>query len=232
MTLDRMAQDAIEVADHVRKRLGKEKVILVGQSWGAILGLAAVQRRPDLFYAFVGTGQPINWVLSLEERERWARAQAKAAGDTVALNSLDETAALPATDDKRLAASRKWRMSAADFEYLKTVQGSFVGPDPSAPKGEAADWAAGAEFTGPKLWPVITNFDARKMSLDMPVPFFVIQGRDDHVTSFAAAKSYVDSIRAPAKAFVPIDGGHFACFTNADQFVAALQKYVLPIAKR
>jgi pimeloyl-ACP methyl ester carboxylesterase len=122
-------------------------------------------------------------------------------------------------------------MSASDFEYLKTVQGRFVGPDPSAPKGDAADWAAGAEFAGPKLWPVITNFDARTLSRDLPVPFFVIQGRDDHVVSVDAAKSYVDSVRAPAKAFVLIDGGHFACFTDPDKFVGALRKYVLPLAK-
>lgn len=231
MTLDRMAKDAIEVADHARQRLGKKKVILVGQSWGAILGLAALQRRPDLFYAFVGTGQPVNWVLSIEDRERWARAQATAAGDTAAVKALDEAVTLPATDDKRLAASHKWRMSASDFEYLKTVQGRFVGPDPSAPKGDAADWAAGAEFAGPKLWPVITNFDARTLSRDLPVPFFVIQGRDDHVVSIDAAKSYVDSVRAPAKAFVLIDGGHFACFTDPDKFVGALRKYVLPLAK-
>ena len=232
MTLDRMAEDAIAVADYARHRLGKKKVILVGQSWGAILGLAAVQRRSDLFYAFVGTGQPVNWVLSIEERERWARAQATAAGDAAALKAMDEAVPLPATDEKRLAASNKWRMSASDWEYLKSVQGSFVGPDPSAPKGDAAEWTAGAEFSGPKLWPVITNFDARKLSLDLPIPFFVIQGRDDHVVSFDAAKSYIDSIRAPAKAFVPIDNGHFACFTDPDQFVGALRKYVLPLTKR
>jgi pimeloyl-ACP methyl ester carboxylesterase len=231
ITLDRMAKDAIAVADYARQRLGKKKVILVGQSWGAILGLAVLQRRADLFYAFVGTGQPVNWVLSIEDRERWARAQATAAGDTVALKTLDEAVTLPATDDKRLAASNKWRMSASDFEYLKSVQGKFVGPSLSPAKGDAADWAAGAEFSGPKLWRVITSFDARKLSLDMPIPFFVIQGRDDHVASFDAAKSYVDSIRAPAKAFVPIDGGHFACFTDPDQFVGALRKYVLPLTK-
>jgi hypothetical protein len=34
-----------------------------------------------------------------------------------------------------------------------------------------------------------------------------------------------------AKAFVPIDGGHYACFTDADQFLAAMCKYVLPLVR-
>jgi pimeloyl-ACP methyl ester carboxylesterase len=35
MTLDRLVDDAIEVAQHVCGRLRKKKVILVGQSWGS-----------------------------------------------------------------------------------------------------------------------------------------------------------------------------------------------------
>jgi fermentation-respiration switch protein FrsA (DUF1100 family) len=64
----------------------------------------------------------------------------------------------------------------------------------------------------------------------MPIPFFVIQGQDDHIVSFDAAKAYVDDLLAPKKAFIPIDGGHHACFTNAAAFVGALNKYVKPLA--
>jgi pimeloyl-ACP methyl ester carboxylesterase len=45
MTLDQMTQDAIEVAHHALRRLGKRKIILVGQSWGAALGVHVVKRR-------------------------------------------------------------------------------------------------------------------------------------------------------------------------------------------
>jgi pimeloyl-ACP methyl ester carboxylesterase len=53
LALDRLRLDAREVAAYVRKRLSKKKVILVGQSWGAELGLHVVKRWPELFYAFV-----------------------------------------------------------------------------------------------------------------------------------------------------------------------------------
>src|ERR1700733_4411358 len=38
MTLDRLVDDTIEIAEHVRGRLSQRKVILVGQSWGSFLG--------------------------------------------------------------------------------------------------------------------------------------------------------------------------------------------------
>ena len=57
MTVDRMTKDGIEVADYLRKHLGKEKIIVLGPSFGTILELGMVRIRPDLFYAYVGTGQ-------------------------------------------------------------------------------------------------------------------------------------------------------------------------------
>ena len=63
----------------------------------------------------------------------------------------------------------------------------------------------------------------------IPIPFFVIEGRQDHMVSFDAAKNYVEQVRAPSKAFIPIDGGHFACFTDPSQFVDTLRTCVAPL---
>ena len=57
MTVDRMTKDGIEVAEYLRKHLRKEKIIVLGHSFGTILELGMVRARPDLFYAYVGTGQ-------------------------------------------------------------------------------------------------------------------------------------------------------------------------------
>jgi pimeloyl-ACP methyl ester carboxylesterase len=227
MTVERMAADALEVAEYALGKLGKPRLILVGHSWGALLGLRVVQRRPDLFDAFVGTGQPVSWTLTLEDRERWARKQAEAEGDQPTLKALDDTAALPVSDRKRVMASNKWRMSPSDKQYLQ-IQRDFIGSPPFPTKGDVADWIAGGNFTGPKLWPTILTFDARKESPTIPIPFFVIQGRDDHMVSFEAAKRYVEQVRAPNKAFIPIDGGHFACFTDPGEFIGALLRCVMP----
>jgi len=59
MTVDRMTQDGIEVAEFLRTHLHKNKVILVGHSWGSWLGIHMIKKRPDLFFAYVGTGQLI-----------------------------------------------------------------------------------------------------------------------------------------------------------------------------
>src|SRR5688572_20674902 len=44
----RYVDDAIEVAEHLRQRHGKKKLILMGHSWGSIVGMHAALKRPDL----------------------------------------------------------------------------------------------------------------------------------------------------------------------------------------
>src|SRR6185312_13026720 len=44
MALERVSQDAREVAEYACSRLARKKLILVGQSWGAELGLHVVKR--------------------------------------------------------------------------------------------------------------------------------------------------------------------------------------------
>jgi pimeloyl-ACP methyl ester carboxylesterase len=220
MTLRRMSLDAVEVANYARRRLHKRRIILVCQSFGCILGIDAVRIQPSAFSAYVGTGQPVNWKLSLAAREEFARAQMRAAHDTVALEALNAATSLPPTDFKRLRASNKWRWSPSDLHYLQLQRKLISDPRPSA---NVVAWMKGGDFTGSKLWPAITAFDARRMT-DFHVPIYVIQGREDHIVSFGAAKAWVESLHAPAKAFVAIDGGHFACFTDPGAFIAALER--------
>lgn len=227
MTLDRLTDDAIEVTCHALKQLGKRKLILVGQSFGAMLGLMVARRAPELYYAFVGTGQFVNNALTMDYRERWARQQAMATHDEAGLKALDDVRSLSVNDWKRIGASRKWMMSPTDQDYLK-LQTAFMG-SPDHPKPEAQAWVKGYGFESSKVGAESIVFDAMTQAPELPVPYILIQGREDHVTPFEPARAYWEMVQSKGKAFAAIDGGHYACFTDTDQFLAAMRKYVLPL---
>lgn len=228
LTLERLTSDAVEVTRHVLNRLGQRKLVLLGQSFGAMLGLLVARRAPELYYAFVGTGQFVNNALTREYRERWARAQAMATHDEAGLKALDDVRTLPVNDWKRIGASRKWMMSPSDRVYLERQTG-FMGP-PDHPKPEAQAWVKGYGFESSGVAKESIVFDAMTEVPSLPVPYILIQGRDDHVTPFEPARSYWESVRSRGKVFAAIDGGHYACFTDTAQFLAALRKYVRPLA--
>lgn len=60
LTIDRLTQDGVEVAEFLTRHLHQKKIVLVGASWGTTLGIHMARTRPDLFCAYVGTAQDVN----------------------------------------------------------------------------------------------------------------------------------------------------------------------------
>src|SRR4029453_9353466 len=90
------------------KVLGEENIILVGHSWGSILGVLMVKARPDLFSAFVGTGQVADPAQNYAVAYRALLAKAAARGEQVALRDLREVGPPPYADGRGYRVQRKW----------------------------------------------------------------------------------------------------------------------------
>lgn len=59
-TLDQAVSDTIELTNELRQRFDEEKIYLGGESWGTTLGVLAVQRHPELYHAYLGSGQMVS----------------------------------------------------------------------------------------------------------------------------------------------------------------------------
>jgi pimeloyl-ACP methyl ester carboxylesterase len=225
MTLDRMAQDAVEVARDVRRRLGARKLVMVGHSWGALLGMRVVRSQPDLFHAFVATGQPISGRSIIEGMRVSAIDRARAAGDTNAVEELERLTSSDFSDMNKLGMVFRWAepFPEPDRRYL-AAQGAVLRPRDEPLSAASKDWFDGRQFSLSNLMQCILDFDARAAGLSLPVPYFVIQGRGDTRTPTDAVRSFVNEVNAPNKGLTVIEGAHFACFTNSVEFLAALYR--------
>lgn len=102
-TVDReqVVSDTIELVEYLRKRFGQQKVVLVGQSWGTVLGATVAKRRPDLVYAYIGIGQLVEWEGNFNETRRLLSEHARETGDAALQKELDALGPPPpATDAK------------------------------------------------------------------------------------------------------------------------------------
>jgi len=208
--LDRVVQDAIALTEHVLRKFGKTKLILVGQSAGTALGLKVAQRRPDLYCAFVGTAQVVNVIRGAEWQEKLAN--------------------VPSTHDAaEMKALHQWAIKSPPDQPYMSLMMEYMG-SPEHPKPDAAKWVAGYNFEASKIGREIQAFDATTNVPELTMPYILIQGREDRITPTIVAKAYFDRVRSKGKTFVEIEGGHYACFTNAGAFVAALNKYARPLA--
>jgi pimeloyl-ACP methyl ester carboxylesterase len=224
MTLEQHVRDAIAVTESVLRRLGIPKLILVGHSWGSIVGLSAARLRPDLFHAFVGTGQVVSGRETVDSWRASALVRAREANNAQAVAELSGLTAPDLADLTKLDIVFRWQapFGGADRSYLSLQAGALSETPGAAPILTSADYYRAKLFCIGKLMSSVLGYDARTAGLDLPVPFFVIQGRDDNRTPADAARAFVRQARAPVKNYTAIEGGHFTCFTNPSGFLGAL----------
>ena len=230
MSLDRMVRDGIELAEYLCTHLRKEKIIVVAHSFGSILGMRMISARPDLFYAYVGTGQvgdnKRNYAVAYDALLSKARATA----NQEALDDLRRVGPPPYKSGEGYGVQRKWsnQFEGAEQFLYGTIGLTLVAPGNSAQ--DMNDSADGQMLSGERLFSQIMSVQPKDLGLNFSIPIFFLQGAEDFTTPTELARQYLSSIQAPRKEFVSIQGGHFAVFMNSGQFLDVLVKGVRPLA--
>ncbi len=231
--LKRIVRDGVELADCLRRRLGKRKIVVLGHSWGSIVAVRMAALRPALFAACVGTGQVASWKATVEMQFDLLLAKARRDGDDATVKKLEAVGRPdPADAGQYFAFTRNLgtAMAPSDQAWLQSLRARLPALKADHPK-DAKDLIEGMEFSAREVLPdqMATDLPATTNRID--TAFFVIQGQDDVVTPTKAAVDYMDRVKAPAKDLILIpDAGHFAFMTQPAPFLAALVGRVRPVA--
>ncbi len=221
--LMRMSQelaDAGQLIELLRQRFGQNKVIVIGHSYGSLLGIELAYRRPDLVRAYVGAGQVACGATEARAiQDAWLRKKATLAGDSNTLAAMN--------------SGQPWDREAALFQYGGEVTGmkSFW---PLVAKGllaaeytlrDALNVRKGVSFThknmeydvlDPSL-PLINNVP----KLIVPVYFFT--GRSDYTAPSSCAERYYDALDDASKHLIWFDhSAHFPFLEEPQRFHQAL----------
>ncbi len=209
LTIDRLTEDGVEVARYAARRLGKRQVILMGASWGSALSVHMAMRAPELFQAYVGTAQLVNYQLDLAASHARTLSLAEAAGDADSLAKLRKIGPPPWTDPRAFGVLRRITRK---YEALSTdpaPKGWFAfGPGYDTPAYEAA-YEAGEDysflnFVGLKGDGMGPRIDLRRLGLRFAMPVYLIQGEEDLVTPAVVSRAYFEELIAPSKRFIPL----------------------------
>ncbi len=234
--IERYVSDAIEVAEYVKRRYGTQKVVLMGHSWGTIVGLQAALRRPDLFFAYVGIGQVIN----IRDNERlsydYAVAQARKARNETALAELASIAPYPGdqpiTTD-RIIIARKWAQHYGGLSAFRSSSNYyFSGPllSPEYTEREVAAIGAGNNFTLGRILPEFLDVDFTNVR-EMAIPVVMFMGRHDYTTPSAQTEAWLRTLKAPAKKGVWFENSaHMVPFEEPGKMLVSLIEEVRPYA--
>jgi pimeloyl-ACP methyl ester carboxylesterase len=233
MTLDRIAGDGIELTAYLCRVLGKRRIIVLGHSWGSLVAVTMARRRPDLFAAYVGTGQVASWKAVVNSQFDLLLAKARADGDAAAVKQLEAIGRPdPADAHQYFTFSRNLiaAMAPSDRAWIQSLRAGMPASLAADPKN-FRDFLDGFAFSAEKVLPDQIASDLPATAPRIDTAFFVIQGRDDVITPTKAAIDYFDLVTAPSKELVLIpDAGHFAFMTAPEAFLTALTSKVRPVA--
>jgi len=236
MTVERMADDGIEVTQFLAKHLNKKKIIIYGGSWGSILGIYMAHARPDLFYAYVGDAQLVN--TRKEEAASYARVLelARAADDQPAITALTAIGPPPWPSlFKSWPVFRKWKRAYQATRVTAPSAPETISPEYASPE-EQAQYAAADDFCFEHFWGLTMSgplelVDLPALGTDFAIPIYIFQGQEDLTALPELAKAYFDTIKAPRKQFYLVPGtGHEPSATELNMTLKVLVEQVRPVA--
>jgi pimeloyl-ACP methyl ester carboxylesterase len=212
MTVAQMIADTVAVAQYLAKRFGKEKIYLLGHSWGSFLGIQVAAAAPELFHAYVGMGQ-VSWQLRSEvAAHAFMLDQYRLKGDAAMVAKL---VAAPVSLSGGLSAAylslRDQAMHGLGVgttrDMTSVITGVFlpVWLCRAYTLREKVNVWRGLSFSRSHLWNdfLATNLTTHVTALDLPVYFFT--GLHDFTANHDLARAYFDLIEAPVKGFYTFD---------------------------
>ncbi|OYU44148.1 MAG: proline iminopeptidase, partial [Burkholderiales bacterium PBB4] len=238
LTIDLMASDGLAIAEYAAKRMGQKKVILMGSSWGSVLGVHMALRRPDLFHAYVGTAQLVSQRANLAAFYAKTLELAGAAADEKTVAALTALGAPPWQNPRAFGIVRRAsraleaaRTTAPPAHWWRPAA-AYATPQALA-EAEAGEDYSWLQFVGLKNNGIAATIDLPAQGTRFALPVFLVQGTEDLLTPLRVTQPYFDSIEAPTKALVlvPLAGHDPNAPTVAAQW-RVLKERVLPLAAR
>jgi len=188
LTVQLLANDTKEVADHVLRQFGRKKLYIAAHSMGCVMAISVAQKYPGMLHAVVVMSPPVNGIASQRIGLKMLKAHFKKIHNERAVNEL-ETIKLPARDFESLFIKYVWQTE-YDGEHINDTLRAQIKP-------MMKQWMASpAASLSDEVFEM--NFFKQFPVLNCPVYFFV--GRKDYMTNATVTKKYEQKLRAPRKA--------------------------------
>jgi pimeloyl-ACP methyl ester carboxylesterase len=223
VTLAGSVGDVLRVTDYLRARFHQQKIYLLAHSGGSILGVLAVQRHPEKFAAYIGTGQAVD--LPASDRIFYTDIQAWAH-----THGHEEVA-------RRLAAQGPppWP-GVWSYEPFLTYENEAFGQ-------RTGGFGLGVrEFTllqkvhllnalldsWDVLYPRMQGVDLRRDVPRLAVPVWFVQGGNEMRGLAVVFDQWYAALQAPQKHLTVVPGaGHRVLFEEPDRFAAVLDQVLM-----
>jgi pimeloyl-ACP methyl ester carboxylesterase len=224
LTLDRAVADTVEVTNYLRDRFGQERIFLTGQSWGTIPSVLAVQQHPELYHAYVGTGQMVSPRATDQAFYEDTLAWAERNGNAKLAATLRDVNPPPYEDPLVYATVANYERDLnpyPEFDGHTEMTSTIFVPENTVMDRINALRGLGDTFA--VLYPQLQDLDLRTDVPRLDVPVHVVMGSHEAPGRVIPAREWFDRLDAPSKRWIEFEGSsHRASFERPADYTALM----------
>jgi len=218
-----LKQDLLEIVQYLKKVYKKEKIGILGHSWGSVLGSMFALEHPEHTLMYIGCGQVVN----IMENERVGFSKLKAAvtksGNQKDRKKLARIGKYPVNHfDRKVyrkmgmvrSLQAKYKLAAAfDKKMFKIIFRS-----PIMGMRDLLPFMTGM-VVNMQVMKELMAFDLKAWGVSYQVPVYYVLGEKDQQTPVEIGTAYFREIEAPDKKLYTIrNAGHLAMLDNVTDY--------------
>ncbi len=204
MSEEQFLSDAYELVQYLQKYLKKEKIFLLGHSWGSKLGLELVSIYPEEFHAYISVTQIVDVNEGLEISYEWLMGEIEGNDDYINRVRLERIGRPPYNHSQYkgfvsilLNYGGSLDMSKEELVVIAAQSSEYTFVD-------YLQWFDGFKRHCRPMWESSDEFsvDYREKIQSVDVPIYFLAGRNDYTTPFVLIEDYYEKIEAPKKELI------------------------------
>lgn len=234
MTIEQMIADTLVVTNYLRERFAKEKIYVIGHSWGTLLGMKTVQRKPELFHAYIGIGQLSNQLESERLAYSYMLNEFRKKDNQKMVRKLEkfpiDQGAEVTNDYLSVRGTGMMKLGIGVMHHCRSMLniGGMLLRFKGYSLRDKMNFMRGNSFALDCLWRDVLSIDLAEEIPMLEIPVYILHGQFDFQVSYPLAKEFSQKIKAPLVGFYTFEkSAHSPCFEEAEKMCTILREDVL-----
>jgi pimeloyl-ACP methyl ester carboxylesterase len=223
MSVNQFLNDAIEVTVYLKTLFQKEKIYLIGHSWGSILGMLAIHKHPEHFHHYFGVSQVVSMRAAEELSYELILGEAKARNKPKAVTELTNIGKPPWSSLRHDKVHQKYVESfGGGISYDGKLTNEFIKKLLKSKEYtflDVVNHLKGQLFSMKAMLVELRNLDLKDVIHDVEVPVTIIMGKHDLMVPHAPTQQFFEQLHAPSKEWLIFeDSAHSPNYEELEKF--------------
>jgi pimeloyl-ACP methyl ester carboxylesterase len=225
MTVENYIRDVHQMTQYLKEKCGKQKIYLLGHSWGTQLGMIAVKRYPEDYCAYIGVGQVVHHHNAQRIAFEELKSRIKLRGSRKDLHRLEALQSPPYIQHADYVAFAKLlnkNQMNMDVKMNRIVKAALFSNTYSL--ADLRNWLRGANRGSGPMWQQSQGWDILNHAPNIEVPCYFISGEFDFNTPAFLVDEMLKQPQAPETGvhYIISGAGHTPFFGNPYKFHSVL----------